>query len=238
VPTDEPVPRVRPRPIEDGESRPLTLTGQTATDSAAPGGEVVANGGAVRRRLERKTAPERPLERGTGPERPVEGGTGRAELAVAPSEALTAPEAAILATPGVLARRSSRRLRARRVKRLVRHIEPWSVLKLALIFYFCLWVIMLVAGAILWRVAVSSGMIDNIEGFIASLFVLDNFKFNGDELFRAYAIGGLLMVLVATGFTVLATVLFNLISDLIGGVRVTVIQEETARPVDPRAGTG
>jgi hypothetical protein len=159
-------------------------------------------------------------------------------LAVAPSEALTAPEGAILATPGVLARRSSRRLRARRVKRLVRHIEPWSVLKLALIFYFCLWVIMLVAGAILWRVAVSSGMIDNIEGFIASLFVLDNFKFNGDELFRAYAIGGLLMVLVATGFTVLATVLFNLISDLIGGVRVTVIQEETARPVDPRAGTG
>jgi hypothetical protein len=92
---------------------------------------------------------------------------------------------------------------------------------------------MLVAGAILWRVAVSSGVIDNIEGFIESLLVLDNFKFDGDELFRAYAVGGLLMVLVATGFTVLATVLFNLISDLIGGVRVTVIQEETARPSEP-----
>jgi len=40
------------------------------------------------------------------------------------------------------------------------------------------------------------------------------------------------MVLIETGFTVLATVLFNLISDLIGGVRITVIQEETARPND------
>jgi hypothetical protein len=63
--------------------------------------------------------------------------------------------------------------------------------------------------------------------------VLDNFKFNGDELFRAYAVGGLLMVIIATGFTVLATMLFNLISDLIGGVRVTVIQEETARYPGP-----
>ena len=39
------------------------------------------------------------------------------------------------------------------------------------------------------------------------------------------------MVLIMTGFTVLATVLFNLISDLIGGVRVTVIQEESASGV-------
>ena len=73
------------------------------------------------------------------------------------AETITAPEAALFAPPGRRARRSSRRQRARRVRRLVRHIEPWSVLKLALVFYFCLWVIMLVSGAILWRVAVSSG---------------------------------------------------------------------------------
>jgi len=250
VPTDEPVPRVRPRPAADVESRPPSANGKPPTETATPSDELAPTGGAARRRVDRKTGTERPVERGTGPERPVERGTGPERpveqatgperttattgLSVVPAEALTPPEMAILAPPGVLARRSNRRLRARRVKRLVRHIEPWSVLKLALVFYFCLWVILLVSGAILWRVAVSSGMIDNVEGFIESLFVLDNFKFNGDELFRAYAVGGLIMVLVATGFTVLATVLFNLISDLIGGVRVTVIQEETARPGDPK----
>jgi hypothetical protein len=154
------------------------------------------------------------------------------------AEPITTTGPALGGPPGYRARRAARRQRARRVHRLVRHIEPWSVLKLALVFYFCLWVIMLVAGAILWRVAVSSGVIDNIEGFINDILVLDNFKFDGDEMFRAYAVGGLLMVLVATGFTVLATVLFNLISDLIGGVRVTVIQEETARPNPPPPGSG
>jgi hypothetical protein len=154
------------------------------------------------------------------------------------TDGVTAAEAPFVVPRGRRAQRRARRQRARRVHRLVRHVEPWSVLKLALVFYFCLWVIMLVSGAILWRVAVSSGVIDNIEGFIESLLVLDNFEFDGDELFRAYAVGGLLMVLVATGFTVLAAVLFNLISDLIGGVRVTVIQEETARPtrVGPDSG--
>jgi hypothetical protein len=188
-------------------------------------------------------APERP----PGRSRPAREGRRRKSGAVARvgatqaslvgpvvPDAVTAAETAFVAAPGRRARRVARRQRARRVHRLVRHVEPWSVLKLALVFYFCLWVILLVAGAILWRVAVSSGVIDNIEGFIESLLVLDNFKFNGDELFRAYAVGGLLMVLISTGFTVLAAVLFNLISDLIGGVRVTVIQEETARPNEPR----
>ena len=59
-------------------------------------------------------------------------------------------------------KRTAGRLRARRVRRLVRHVEPWSVLKVALIFSFCLWVILLVAGVMLWSLAVSSGTVDNV----------------------------------------------------------------------------
>jgi Transmembrane domain of unknown function (DUF3566) len=281
VPTDDPVPRTKPRrPTADTEAGRSGGTRRASSGAAAPSGGIPANG-ASRRAIRplppaergadarideflasgpELTEPERLLERGTEPERLLERGPSKPgrrkgatpsverprsaqQALVGPldAEAITASEAALIAPRGRRARRASRRLRARRVHRLVRHVEPWSVLKLALIFYFCLWVVMLVSGAILWRVAVSSGVIDNIEGFIESLLVLDNFKFNGDELFRAYAIGGLLMVLIMTGFTVLATVLFNLISDLIGGVRVTVIQEETARPEPERPsarGTG
>jgi hypothetical protein len=221
-------PAVRPRPLPDA-------------DADARIDEFLANG------PEPMAEPPRLFDRGTkpgrrdrakvpkgpkgpqGPKTPVGQPTGVQQALVGPVGSVDA-EAALIAPRGRRARRASRRQRARRVHRLVRHIEPWSVLKLALVFYFCLWVIMLVTGSIHWRVAVSSGVIDNIEAFIESLLVLDNFRFNGDELFRAYAVGGLLMVLIATGFTVLATMLFNLISDLIGGVRVTVIQEETARP--------
>lgn len=254
MPTDDPVPRTKPRrPTADTEAGRSSATGPNSTGSTAASGEVAANGGgppAVRPRPlpddeadarideflgsgpEQTMVPDRLLGRRKAAKAPVERPTTAPRALVGPlgAETITATEAALIAPRGRRAQRASRRQRARRVHRLVRHIEPWSVLKLALVFYFCIWVIMLVSGAILWRVAVSSGVIDNIEGFIESLLVLDNFKFNGDELFRAYAVGGLLMVLIATGFTVLATVLFNLISDLIGGVRVTVIQEESARP--------
>ncbi len=127
-------------------------------------------------------------------------------------------------------RRSAGRLRARKVRRLVRHVEPWSVLKVSLIFYFCLWVILLIAGVILWSFAVGSGTIDNVENFVKELFALESFEFNADEIFRASAIGGLVLVVAGSGFTVLMSVLFNLISDITGGVRFTVVEEETARP--------
>ena len=129
-----------------------------------------------------------------------------------------------------LQRRTASRLRARRVRRLVRHVEPWSVLKMSLIFYFCLWVILLTAGVILWRFAVTSGTVERLENFIEELFALETFAFNPDQIFRVSALGGLVMVVAGSGFTVLAAVLFNLISDLIGGVRMTVVEEETARP--------
>jgi hypothetical protein len=132
--------------------------------------------------------------------------------------------------PSFLDKRTAGRLRARKVRRLVRHVEPWSVLKISLIFYFCLWVILLIAGVILWSLAVSSGTVDNIETFVTELFALESFTFNADQIFRASAIGGLVLVVAGAGFTVLMAVLFNLISDVTGGMRFTVVEEETARP--------
>ncbi len=143
---------------------------------------------------------------------------------------LTPVEPRPVARPSYRDRRTAGKLRARKVRRLVRHVEPWSVLKIALVFYFCMWVILLIAGVILWSLAVSSGMVDNIETFVTELFALESFTFNADQLFRASAIGGLVLVVAGSGFTVLMAVLFNLISDLSGGVRFTVVEEETARP--------
>jgi len=134
------------------------------------------------------------------------------------------------ARPTFFDKRTAGRLRARKVRRLVRHVEPWSVLKISLIFYFCLWVILLIAGVILWSLAVSSGTVDNIETFVTELFALESFTFNADQIFRASAIGGLVLVVAGAGFTVLMAVLFNLISDVTGGMRFTVVEEETARP--------
>jgi Transmembrane domain of unknown function (DUF3566) len=126
-------------------------------------------------------------------------------------------------------RRAMGRLRARKVKRVVRHLDAWSVLKISLVLYLCLFVTIMVAGVLLWNLAVSAGTITDIEGFIEDLFAFQSFRFEGEQIFEACLFGGLILVLVGSGLNVLLALLFNLISDLVGGIRVTVIEEETVR---------
>lgn len=121
------------------------------------------------------------------------------------------------------------RLRARKVQRIVRRVDPWSVLKLSLIFYFCVWVMVIIAAVLMWGVAVGSGTVGSLEGFIAEFLAFEEFHFNGDQLFQIFALGGLIGVFVATAVTAVMAVIFNLIADLTGGVRFTVVEEESAR---------
>ena len=109
------------------------------------------------------------------------------------------------------------------------------MLKVSLILYFCAWVIMLFVGVTLWNLAVNSGLVANVENFVVELFALESFQINADQIFRVAAVGGLVLVLAGSGLTVLGAVLFNLISDITGGVRLTVVEEETARPRPRRA---
>lgn len=142
------------------------------------------------------------------------------------------------APAAMVERMQERRLRARKVRRLVRHIEPWSVLKVSLLFNFCMWVVVMIAGVLLWNAAEQAGTIQDVESFATKIFALEDFAFNGEEIFNAVALGGLVVAVAATGFAVLVAILLNLISDLTGGIRVTVVEEETSRPVStlPRRG--
>jgi len=118
--------------------------------------------------------------------------------------------------------------RVRRVRRLIRHIEPWSVLKVGLIFYLCVWGLLVIAVRTLWRTAESGGTIERVESFVEDLFALESFEFDTGQIFRIFTLGGLVLVLGGTALTVVLVVLFNLISDLTGGVRFTMVEEETA----------
>jgi hypothetical protein len=119
-----------------------------------------------------------------------------------------------------------RRPRVRKVTRVVRRIDTWSVLKVSVLFYVVMFVILLVAGVLLWNLAESTGTVRNVEGFIRDLFNLEKFDVSGRELFRASWTLGVFLVIAGTGLNVTMAVLFNLISDLVGGIRVTVLEEE------------
>jgi hypothetical protein len=125
------------------------------------------------------------------------------------------------------------RRRVRRVSRIVRDIDVWSVAKVGLIFHAALYVMLLLTGVLLWNVGSATGTIDNIEQFMES-FGWDSFTFKGAELFQAMAILGIFGIVGGTGLWVLGALVFNLITELVGGIRVTVLEEEVvARSVDP-----
>lgn len=118
-----------------------------------------------------------------------------------------------------------RRPRMRRVTRVVRDIDVWSVFKVGIIFHLVVFVIALVAVALLWSVANSTGTIDNVENFFES-FGWESFTFNGAALFSNFFAFGLLTAILFTALWVIGAVMFNLITELVGGVRVTVLEEE------------
>jgi hypothetical protein len=191
------------------------------------------------------------------------------------------------------------RVRARKVRRIVRHIEPWSVLKISVLFFLSLFVILCVASALLWSAARSAGTIDSVESFITSLGfgncediegaegpgdpapppaepefgevdqldpetapevtlpdpddtstlpdedgdcaegqeLVGGFEFEDQRIFQAFLLGGIVLVLAGSAGAVVMTLLFNLISDLTGGVRVTVLEEEPVAKGRPGVGS-
>lgn len=122
-------------------------------------------------------------------------------------------------------RAPGRRPRVRRVTRVLRHVDPWSTFKVALLFSLVTYLVALTSGVLMWRVADSTGTLGNVERWFTQ-FGWETFELDGGEVFRNAWIIGLFGVVAMTGGLVLLATIFNLVSDIIGGVRLTVLEEE------------
>jgi hypothetical protein len=116
--------------------------------------------------------------------------------------------------------------RARFARRTIRHVDPWSVLKLAIVFYTCLFLVLLVAGVVLWVIAAAAGVVGNVEHFMGSLVGDKHFHFLATKILEGTVLAGFVLVALGAAFTVLAAVFFNLIADLVGGIDVTVVEHD------------
>jgi hypothetical protein len=128
--------------------------------------------------------------------------------------------------------RRAPRPRVRRVTRVVRHVDTWSVFKVSLVFNLFFYAVSLISGVLLWQVAYATGTIDNVEKFFEG-FGWETFKFNGGQIYHNAWIAGLFVAMGLTGFAVLVATMFNLITDLVGGIRLSVLEEEV-RPREER----
>jgi hypothetical protein len=135
----------------------------------------------------------------------------------------------------------------------LRHLSVWSVLKVAGLFYLCLFFSILVATVLLWNVGRVTGTIDRFESFVSGMgsygecvpekglkpgteFERDEdckegnvrigmYEIDGRVVFRSALMGGIVFVVAGTVATVLMAILFNLLNDVTGGVRYTLVRE-------------
>ena len=104
-------------------------------------------------------------------------------------------------------------------------MKPITTLKVGAVFHLVVYLTALIALVLLWSVASATGTIDNIESFLES-FGWETFVFDGRQLFVNVMFFGLFLAALGTILWVLGAIVFNLIADLVGGVRVTVLEEE------------
>ena len=111
------------------------------------------------------------------------------------------------------------------MRRVIRRIDSWTVLRLSFLFFLCLFVVVMVAGVLLWTAANRLGVFDDIAKFMESIG-FKNFEFRGSVILRASLVGGLVLVLLGTAGSVIAAILYNLISDVVGGIELVMLEED------------
>jgi hypothetical protein len=115
------------------------------------------------------------------------------------------------------------------VGRTVVKIDTRTVFVVSLLFYLCGLVVLLVAGIVLWIVASLAGGIHSINHFIQQLFGYKSFNLIGIRVLLVTILAGIVLTLLGTAVNVIIAAVFNLVSDVVGGVRVAVVEERSER---------
>lgn len=119
------------------------------------------------------------------------------------------------------------RPKARLVGRSIHHIEPWSVFKISLLMNLSIWVIAMIASAILWGIASITNLIGRLENFVTEVLALESYNLPFVGTFFLFAVLSLAGAFIVTALTVLMCIIFNQISAIFGGIRMLVLEEES-----------
>ena len=120
----------------------------------------------------------------------------------------------------------------RRVRRIIRKIDPWTSLKVSALVWAVLAVALVLGTVIFWSVLDRAGIPDSITEFMVEITLIEEGSApfaNVEQFFRALVFGAIVWWVAMTGATVLGAVIYNLVSDVVGGLEIVVL-EETYNP--------
>lgn len=111
----------------------------------------------------------------------------------------------------------------RRVRRIIRKVDPWTVLKASLIFNAIAGLVFVLGMWVMWSLVIQKGIPEKIIDLFDAVTI--ELTIDGPLYFRITTLLAGVGVIGMTAFMTLGAVIYNLISDLVGGVEVTVLEE-------------
>ncbi len=118
-------------------------------------------------------------------------------------------------------------MHVRRVRRIIRKIDPWTVLKVSLTMNTVGALVWLLGVWVAWSVALQRGIPDAFVETLGRLTIV--VSPDGELYFRIILMMAIVGVIIVTAGMTLTAVLYNLISDMVGGVELIML-EETNEP--------
>lgn len=114
----------------------------------------------------------------------------------------------------------------RRVRRTVRHIDPFSVLKLSGFFYAIFIILWLVFVAIVYSVVNSMGLFDAVEDLGRALVLVEEVNITLGMVEKWALLIGIVFGVLGTLINTLLAILYNVGADLMGGVELTFVERD------------
>ena len=123
----------------------------------------------------------------------------------------------------------------RRVRRIIRKIDPWTTLKVSAVIWAVLGLAFVLGAVIFWSVLDRAGIPDRLVDFMVEITLIeegvDPFA-NTEQFLRFLIFGTVVNWVIFTGMSVAIALVYNLVSDVVGGLEIVVL-EETLNPVAP-----
>ena len=119
-------------------------------------------------------------------------------------------------------------VRVNRVRRIIRKIDPWTVLKVTLVLNFVVALTVVLGFSIMWVLLVNSGVPQGLEDIARRLALLDqdaSLVGNIEPLFTGLVSLAVVYMLTQTAIATVGAFFYNLVSDLVGGIEVVVLEE-------------
>jgi transmembrane protein DUF3566 len=116
----------------------------------------------------------------------------------------------------------------RQARMVVKKVGPWSVLKFSLLFYFCVMLIFLLALAVVYWALGVFGVLDSAANLMETAGFGDpktGFAFNGYWIFSRLFVIGVVGVVVWSLVNLILAMMYNLVSDVVGGISVTLSEK-------------